>query len=201
MSVIQWLLECLLLVLILYSFWLHKKANVVIDNVEMLSKKTAQFFDESKPKLERAFDNLTSTLGKAEGELVYYRAAFDDIKEKADAQLSIPIGDHLFHAFMNSMITLGATDMAKEDKAKQTMALIGFQNIGRHIAKGLKHEIPAVEMLNKYSDGAQSSDGGFGVESIMGKVLGMDIPPGTFELLNQQSKPLPQKTSNSNFQY
>lgn len=198
MSVIEWLLEGLLLVLILYSFWLHRKAEKVINRVEDISQKTGDFFDESRPKLTTAFDNLTSTLGKAEGELIYYRAAFEDIKNKADAQLSIPIGDHLFHAFANTLITLGASDMSKEDKAKQTMALIGFQNIGRHIAMGIKHEIPAVEMLNTYSEKSGGAQG-FGVESIIGKVLGIDIPPGALDLLHQNSKPMPQQ--GSGFQY
>lgn len=183
MSVIEWFDYTLALVLLLYSLWLHRKAQLVIQNAEIMVKSGSEFLGGSLPAIKTTIADLSNIKDQ-------YLSYGEELKQKLDKQLEISFGEHMFVAGMNMMISLGASDMSKEEKAKQTMALIGFQNIGRHIAMGIKHEIPAVEMLNQYSENAdQGSQGGlFAPETIISKVTGMDIPPGTFQALNANAK-------------
>lgn len=207
MSVIEWFDYGLALVLLLYSLWLHRKAQVVIEKSNVIAESGGAFLGESLPKIESALANLTSIEdrvaknlsrieGRVEGELLFYRTIVDDLKAKVDEQLEIPISEHMFHAAVNLLVSLGASDMSKESKARQTMALIAFQNIGRHIAMGIKKEIPAVEMLNK-SGGGDGIPGGFAPESIIGQLFGIDLPAGSLNALAQGGGGQPVKKAQS----
>lgn len=131
-------------------------------------------------------------LNEISDKLAIYSPSLDQWKEQIDKNLEVPISEHLFHAFFNTLVSLGASDMGKEGTAKQNMAINGFQKIGRAIGKGLKKEIPAIE---KFSGGGSSGGGIPGIEGIIGNLFGIDLPPGTLNAIQGMggSKPPPEK--------
>lgn len=173
MSVLEWIIEGLALVLILYSIWLHRKAHKIMNNIEETAQAARVYLDTFAPTVEGWIQKIDS---KLEGWM-----------EAIDSNMAIPWGEHIFHALFNTLMTLGASEMGKGEQGKQTMALYGFQRIGEALGKGLKKEIPAVEYANQYLGGEQ--DGGmidFG--SMIGEYFGVKIPPG---MLKPSNKPNP----------
>ena len=169
MSAITGLIEGLALVLVLVSLYLHFWGIKVLKKYDVAGKKFETISEE--------LDILVQL----------YKPDLEKWRSKIDANLELPISEHLFHALFNTMVTLGASDMGKEGQAKQNMAITGFQKIGRAIGKGLKKEIPAIEQFSGLAGGGSAgggSDGMGGLIEIAGEMFGIKIPPGAGKLLS-----------------
>lgn len=170
MSVIEWIIEGSVLVLILFSWWLHLKANKIANEVRETNAKTSAIVDSLAPVADMIIEKIPSW------------------SDKIDENMEHSWGEHIFHAFFNVLVSLGAGEMAKGDKAKQTMALQGFAAMGEALGRGLKKEIPAVEYANKYLGDGQPQ--GFDPSGLIGQIFGIDLPPG----LLRAPPPKPQMT-------
>lgn len=162
MSEITWLLEGLAFVLLVLSIYLH------FWGIKIMKKYSI------------AGDRWISVTTDLDNIVEIYRPSIEKWKTDIDGYMEMPPAEHLFHAFFNTMVSLGAKDMGKEGQAKQNMAINGFQKIGRAIGKGLKKEIPAIEQFSSMGGGG---DGGPGLEGIVGSMFGIDLPPGTIQAL------------------
>ena len=114
-----------------------------------------------------------------------YKEPMEKWKVMIDKNLEMPFSEHLFHAMFNTLVTLGAKDMGKESQAKQNMAIVGFQKIGRAIGKGLKKEIPMIEQFSGGAAGGGGDDGLGGILEIGAEMFGMKLPPGAGKLLGK----------------
>lgn len=176
MSVMTPLIEGLGLVLIIVSIWLHYYAGII-----------AKKYNRAADRLLQISDNVDGLTAMAAQEIA-------NIKEGVNMQLQTSIAEHIFHAMFNTLVTLGASDMGKAEKAKQTIALNGFQKIGHSIGRGLKKEIPIIEQAGNFKGGGSTGSQAGGlpgglVESIVGDMFGVDLPPGTIQTLMNSSKP------------
>lgn len=161
MSVLEWLIEGSALLLIIVSIWLHYKANVIMNSIAETNRRARSFLDESRPIFETWETDLTNL-----------SVSMETWKEKIDQNLEYSIAEHLYSAGMQVLVSLGASEMGKGEKARQTMALVGLQKIGAAIGRGIKKEIPVIEQFQ------QAQDGGGGVEDVIGDLLGIKIPKG-----------------------
>lgn len=176
MSVLTLLIEGLGLVLIIVSIWLHYYAA-----------KIAVKYNHNADRMKELIEG-----GDRFIELV--QAEIESIKESLQAQLEIPLGEHMFHAMFNTLVTLGASEMGKAEKAKQTIALNGFQKIGQSVGRGIKKEIPQIEMMEKFAGGRGGGGGAPGggmIESIVGDMFGIDLPPGAIGAILGPKQPAP----------
>lgn len=176
MSVMTPLIEGLGLVLIIVSIWLHYYAGII-----------AKKYNKAADRLLEIAEGADNMMGLAAGEI-------EKLKGSIEMQLEIPIGEHLFHAMFNTLVTLGASEMGQAEKAKQTMALTGFQKIGQSVGRGIKKEIPQIEMMEKFAGGRGGGGGAPGggmIESIVGDMFGIDLPPGAIGAILGPKQPAP----------
>ena len=168
MSVISWLIEGGALVLVLVSLYLHFWGIRVLK------------------KYDRAGDKFRVISEELDTIIQIYKEPMEQWKVAIDKNLEMPASEHLFHAIFNTLVTLGAKDMGKEGQAKQNMAIVGFQKIGRAIGKGLKHEIPQIEQFGNLASGSAggSGSGMGGILEVGAEMLGVKVPPGMGKLLS-----------------
>ena len=170
MSAITGLIEGLALVLVLVSIYLH------FWGIKVLKK-----YDIAGTNFKRISEDLDVMIQ-------IYKPSLESWKGMIDKNLEIPISEHLFHAGFNTLVTLGASDMGKEGQAKQNMAIMGFQKIGRAIGKGLKKEIPQIEQFGGLVGGSGGADSGMGgLLEIGAEMFGMKLPPGAGKLLGNMA--------------
>lgn len=172
-------------VLSIFAYWEIRHIHNVAARVDERSKNV---YDSSMVNLQR-MENMVINM---ENMVTLYTDPAEEWKAKIQENLEIPLAEHLFIAFFNTLVSLGASDMGKEGTAKQNMAINGFQKIGRAIAKGIKKEIPQIEALQGMTGGG--GGGGDMISSLASSVLGFDIPPGIMGALAGGGKAPPDET-------
>lgn len=166
MSELSWLIEGLALVLVLVSIYLHFWGLQVLKKYDLAGKKFQSISEDMDIMIQ------------------IYKPDLEKWKDQIDNNLEMPFSEHLFHAMFNTLVALGAKDMGKEGQAKQNMAIVGFQKIGRAIGKGLKKEIPAIETLSGMGGGGGEGGGGVGgMAEMVAGMFGIDLPPGAGNMI------------------